>query len=89
MAPCRLEYRLQVPAAELVEQVRNLAKEYQGEFQGDEHSGVLSLPLLLGTIGGEYTIADGQLTLQITTKPFWVGCETIDATIKQYLPALA
>ncbi len=89
MAQCQFTYRLQVPAETLLEQIRQLAEEYQGEIQGDEHSGRLRLSLFIGTIQGEYTIAGDELQLTITQKPFLVGCGTIDATIRQYLSALA
>lgn len=88
MGQCQLVYRLKEPAAALLEQIRDLAREYQGEVQGNEHSGKLSLPLLIGTIDGEYTITGDQLELIITKKPFLLGCQTIDAVIRQYLTTL-
>lgn len=89
MAQCQFTYRLQVPAAALLEQIQQLAQEYEGEIQGDEQAGRLRLPLFIGTIVGEYTIVGDELQLNITQKPFLVGCGTIDATIRKYLTALA
>ncbi len=89
MGQCQFNYQLKEPVAVLLAQIQQLAKEYGGGFQGDESSGQISLTMLIGTIAGEYTIAGDQLQLTITKKPFLVGCATIDATIRQYLPALA
>jgi hypothetical protein len=89
MGQCKFSYQLKEPAAELLAQIQQLAKEYGGEFQGDDKSGYLAIKMFIGTIAGEYTIAGDQLELTITKKPFLVGCATIDATIRQYLPVLA
>lgn len=89
MGQCQFTYRLQVPAATLLEQIQQLAKEFEGELQGDEQAGQFSLSLLIGRIVGQYTVHEEQLQLTITAKPFWVGCDTIDATIRNYLSALA
>ncbi|MGQ9920401.1 MAG: hypothetical protein ACUVRZ_03620 [Desulfobacca sp.] len=89
MGQCQFSYQLREPAAVLLGQIQQIAKEYGGEFQGDEKSGQLSLSSWIGTIAAEYTIDGDQLQLTVTEKPFLVGCATIDATIRQYLPALA
>ncbi len=89
MAPCQLTYQIRVPVAELLSQVQKLARENNGLFQGDEKSGRLALEFILGNIEGNYTIEADRLRLTITKKPFLVGCETIDSTIKAYLTGLA
>ncbi len=89
MGQCQFSYKLKEPAAVLLAQIRQLAEEYRGEFQGNEESGQIRLTLLIGTIEGEYNVTGDQLLLTITKKPFLVGCGTIDATIRQYLPVLA
>jgi hypothetical protein len=86
---CQFTYRLQVPVATVLEQIRQLAEQYQGEFHGDEHSGRIGLTLFLGSIAGTYTINGDELRLEITQKPFLLGCGAIDAVIRQYLPVLA
>jgi hypothetical protein len=85
----QLTFHLKVPAAELLSQIQNLAQEHNGQLQGDEKSGHVSLRILVGTIEGDYSITDNQLNLNITKKPFLIGYETIGSTIKQYLAGLA
>jgi hypothetical protein len=83
-----LTFQLKVPAAELLGQIEKLAQEYNGQFQGDEKSGTVSLQILIGSIEGNYTIDNDKLNLNVTKKPFLVGYETIGSTIKAYLPGL-
>ena len=89
MSHSQLTFQLAVPASELLSQIQKLAQEYNGQLQGDEKSGQVSLSILIGTIQGDYTIEGDNLTLNITKKPFLVGYETIGATIKEYLTGLA
>ena len=89
MGQGQLTFQLKVPAAELLGQIQKLAKDYNGQLQGDDKSGHVSLKILIGTIEGDYTINGDQLTLNVTKKPFLVGYQTISATIKEYLSGLA
>ncbi len=89
MGQGQLTFQLKVPAAELLSQIQKLAQEYNGQLQGDEKSGHVSLRILVGTIEGDYTVNDNKLILNVTKKPFLVGYETISSTIKHYLTGLA
>jgi hypothetical protein len=85
---CHLTFQIQVPAAELLSQIQKLAQEYGGQFQGDEKSGRLALHFILGSIEGDYIIEGDKLYLNITRKPFLVGCETINTMITENVPVL-
>jgi hypothetical protein len=85
----QLTFQLSVPATEILHQMQKLAQEYEGQFQGDEKSGHVSLNIFIGIIEGNYTVNGDNLTLTITKKPFLVGYETIRATIKEHLTGLA
>ena len=89
MGRCQLTFQIQVPVEELLSQIQELAKEYEGQFKGDEKSGHVSLQLIVGSIEGDYTIEGNKLHLNITKKPFLIGCETIGSTIKGFLAGLA
>lgn len=88
MGPCQLIFQLQVPAIELLNQIRKLAQEHDGQLNGDEKSGNFSLQIF-GSIEGNYSIEDNKLHLDITKKPMLIGCEMISSMIKQYLDGLA
>lgn len=85
----QLTFQLSVPPAEILTQIRNLAQKYDGQLHGDEKSGHVSLRLFVGTIEADYTVSGDTLALTIIKKPFLVGYETINATIKDYLSGLA
>jgi hypothetical protein len=89
MGQCQLTFQIQVPTTELLSQIQKLAQEYDGQFQGDEKSGHVALHFILGSIEGEYTIEGTELHLNITKKPFLVGCGTISSTIMEHVTALA
>jgi hypothetical protein len=86
---CHLTFQIQVPPAELLSRIQKLAQEYEGQFQGDEKSGRIALHFILGSIEGDYIIEGDKLHLNITKKPFLVGCETIRAMITENVPVLA
>ena len=89
MGQCQLTFQIKVPAAELLSQIQELANEHEGQLQGDEKSGHVFLHFILGSIEGDYTIEGNKLHLNITKKPFLIGCEIIGSTIKEYLSGLA
>jgi len=86
---CQLTFQIQVPTAELLSRIQKLAQEYEGQFQGDEKSGRVALHFILGSIEGDYSIEGDKLYLNITRKPFLVGCETISTMITENVPVLA
>lgn len=88
MSQCLFVFPLQLPPEELLGQIKKLAEEYQGTLDGDEKSGRLAFQSLLGSIEGHYNIEGETLQLNITKKPFLVGCGTIQATIQEYLMTL-
>jgi hypothetical protein len=88
MGQSPLTFQIQAPTAELLSQVQKLAQEFGGQFQGDEQSGRVALPSILGTIESDYTVEGDQLYLTITKKPFLIGYETISSLIREYVPAL-
>ncbi|MBM4287391.1 MAG: hypothetical protein FJ135_04435 [Deltaproteobacteria bacterium] len=89
MGQCLLTFQMTVPADELLRRIAKLTQEYQGRLQGDEKSGTFSLNFVLGSIEGDYNVEGEQLLLNITKKPFLLGCDTINATIKEYLRGIA
>jgi hypothetical protein len=84
-----LIFQLKRPAAEILTQIQELAKQYGGNIQGDEKSGCVSIEFILGSIKGDYTFEGDQLILDITHKPFLVGNETIRSTIREHVTGLA
>jgi hypothetical protein len=85
----QLTFQLKKPAAEILKHIQELARQYGGDIQGDEKSGHVAMKILLGSIKGDYTIEGDQLHLNITSKPFIVGYETIKSTIKEHVTGLA
>ena len=88
MEQCQLSFQIKMTLAELLDQIQQLTKQYNGRLTGDEKSGHFSLQFL-GSIEGDYIIEGNKLHINITKKPLMIGCEVIGSTIKQFLTAVA
>jgi hypothetical protein len=59
----------------------------KGQFSGDKNSGSFTIPMAIGDIVGEYTIADEVISIDIIKKPIIVTCHMIEHRLKGYLEA--
>jgi hypothetical protein len=53
-----------------------------GNFSGDINSGNFDVTVLGNTIRGNYIVAEQNLNLTITEKPFLIPCSTIESFLK-------
>ena len=88
MAVCNFTYQLSATPAELLQEINRLVAEFQGEFQGDEQAGTFQLNIMIGRVVGSYQITEDKIHIAILEKPWLVGADTINKTIKEYLPGL-
>jgi hypothetical protein len=58
---------------------------HKGTFTGDNKSGSFVIPVGIGDIHGDYSIANEILHIHITKKPLLVTCHMIEARLKGYL----
>ena len=54
-----------------------------GTFNGNSSDGTFMVKTVLGTIAGSYKIAEQQLTMSITRKPFLLSCNRIEKELRK------
>ena len=89
MAECSFTYKLTVPRAELLQEIKKLVQDFKGEFQGDEQTGNFQVDIMMGKLVGQYQVEGDQVRIDILEKPFLVGSGIINQTIKEYLRGLS
>jgi len=78
--------KLKKSVDESVNEVKSAVKANGGSFSWDGVTGQLSVPSPLGTIKGNcQLVADREIEVDITDKPFLVSEKTIKSKIEEYL----
>lgn len=62
-----------------VDRARRVIENQNGIFNGDTNSGNFEVTLFGNTLKGNYTVEGQALSLEITDKPFFVPCSTIES----------
>jgi len=57
----------------------------EGTFDGNDISGVFTVPTPIGQVEGNYSITAQQITFDITEKPFFLPCGQIENYVKTNL----
>ena len=74
-----------IPFKGLPETIINKAKSaiqgQGGSFNGDDLSGNFSVQVL-GNISGTYSIAGNEMTVDIDSKPLFIGCGQIESFMR-------
>ena len=87
MATCK-PFAIPVPEdiGSFLEWVGRLLGQHHGSLTGDSLSGTFAVPAsIFGTIEGTYTISGSSASIQITRRPVFLTCGTIENYIKGHL----
>ena len=76
---CKFNLPFSEPAETAVGKARAAVESQNGIFNGDISSGNFEVTVFGNTIKGNYTVAGQILKLEITDKPFFVPCSTIES----------
>lgn len=85
MAKCEMDIDFDGHAIDLIEKARTAIIEAEGEFNGDEHAGNFSIPVLGSDIVGNYTITGITFHIKITDKPMLISCRRIEDELREYI----
>ena len=72
-------------ADEVFTKAKNVVESQGGIFTGDDHSGNFTIEVFGNKTAGDYTMTGNDLTINITDKPFFVPCATIESMLKSKL----
>ncbi len=56
-----------------------------GMITGDAVAGSFLIPSPVGQINGSYRIASNIITVDISDKPFLLGCKTIESFVRDFI----
>ncbi len=85
MSTCRFQFEFRGTGESLVERIRSHIGEAGGEITGSASEGAFSLSTPVGAFRGSYTISEQTIFLEVTDKPFFVPCGTIEARLASYV----
>lgn len=80
---CKLEIPLSLSPEMAVEKARSAVQNMNGSFTGDHRSGTFELNVFGNLVKGEYVIDDHILRLEVTDKPFFVPCSSIESFLRK------
>ena len=76
---CKFNFPFTEPAESAVGKARAAVESQNGIFDGDTNSGKFEVTVFGNTIKGNYSVMGQTLLLEITDKPFFVPCSTIES----------
>jgi len=85
MSQCRFEFEFPGTGLALVEKLRAKMGEAGGSFDGSDSGGNFSMPTPIGQFGGDYSIDDHTIRVEVTNKPIFVPCSAIKAKLIEML----
>ncbi|HMT96708.1 MAG TPA: hypothetical protein PKC62_08480 [Ferruginibacter sp.] len=72
-------------ADEIFNKAKNVVENQGGTFNGDARQGNFYIEVFGNKIAGDYSVAGNELSINITDKPFFVPCATIENLLKSKL----
>jgi hypothetical protein len=67
--------------------VKKTISKYNGTFEGDIHQGSFVMPVGIGNVEGNYTIANSEIAINITKKPLIVSGKMIENQLRKHMNA--
>jgi hypothetical protein len=74
-------------APELLSVVKKTITKYNGTLDGDVHAGSFVMPIGIGNVEGSYTIANSEISINITKKPLIVTGKMIENQLRKHMDA--
>ena len=81
MSACNFNLPFSEPASLAVGKARAAVESQNGIFNGNDQAGDFEVTIFGNTIKGNYTVLGQVLNLEITDKPFFVPCSTIESLL--------
>lgn len=79
MSACNFNLPFSEQASIAVQKARAAVESQNGIFNGNDQSGDFEVTIFGNTIKGNYRVSGQILNLEITDKPFFVPCSTIES----------
>lgn len=76
---CKFNLNFSGPAEAAVGKAKAAVESQNGVFNGDQNSGDFEVTVFGNMIKGNYHVVGQILSLEITDKPFFIPCATIES----------
>lgn len=85
MSACKFSIPVTGSVDEKLRKAKSVVQSQGGQFNGDANSGEFQVSIFGNTIAGTYSINNGNMDVDIISKPFMVPCSTIEGFLKGQL----
>ena len=85
---CNFSIPFNVAPEEIADKARRAITGAGGNFSGNEQAGKFEISTPLGVIRGSYAIQNSVIHVNISSKPFLVGCGVIEKQLKGYFATM-
>ena len=85
MSKCNFSIDFPGSADSLVQKAQSAIVNAGGKFNGDNASGGFIIPTPLGEVSGMYGVENQSFHISIEDKPFFLSCNKIESTLRDYL----
>lgn len=85
MSSCKFSIPFSGDITVMLAQVRSAIESQKGMFDGDNSAGNFDVSVMSNTIVGDYVVSGQVININISKKPFFVPCNTIESFLKSKL----
>lgn len=82
---CQFSIPISMSFADTIKKVSAAIENDGGDFTPTDNGGSFNVPTAIGTIEGNFALSDGTAQVNITSKPFFLSCNTIQSKLTEYL----
>ncbi len=82
---CRFKLPFSGDSNALVNRAKTAIEKAGGAFNGNNANGSFQVKTPLGSVGGDYTIYDQEISIAVTKKPLLLSCSRIQNELSKVL----
>ena len=85
MSNCSFIIEHTQPVESLIEKAKEAITKRSGSFEGNTEKGEFSISTPVGKISGNYKVQSTSIAFEISDKPMFLPCDTIEKELRKYL----
>jgi hypothetical protein len=74
---CEFQIPISLPIKDILKKTAVAVKYNGGEFIPTENGGSFIVPTILGRVVGNFELIEGNVSVKIAEKPFFISCDAI------------
>jgi hypothetical protein len=81
---CQFSFPVTGDVTSMLARAKSAVEGQGGNFNGDDTSGSFEVSVM-GKIEGSYNVSGGQINIDISSKPMFIPCSTIESFLKKQM----